>query len=119
VTWFAAHWPLCAISVVVVLEVNYLIWAHRRFRAMRDREAAAMFRADSPPVRQAAAMAREYDGIAMVSGPHAKGWAWIICQEVSRGDLLITTGWCRSRKALQGRFIAASAARERTHPPAR
>lgn len=120
VTWFDVHWPLCAIAAVVAaVEIAILVWSNRRHQAARDREAAARFRADSPPVQQAAWMAAEYNGIAMVSARHARGWAWVICQGVSHGDLLITTGWCRRRRALQGRFASASAAREKTHPPAR
>lgn len=94
-------WYLAA-QVTVAAQIILLAWIwRRRVTGRRCGQAAALWRADSDLVREAADLAREQGGVCVLSVEHARGWAWWACRAVPGDDLVVTTGWCRTRAQLR------------------
>jgi hypothetical protein len=92
-----------------------LRWAWRRRRQSRAKAAAAAFTLDEPYVRTALESVRGKTAAACVSRPLGRGYAYMIAQAVPGDDLLVTTGYSRSRNRIDKLARRATAEAARLH----
>jgi hypothetical protein len=103
VNWFG-DWTNDVLILIYAVEAAAVYWARRRFKQqaeIRRRAAATLFSPDTDGVRRAVRLATGCQGAIMLTSPMDGGLAWWTCWQVPTGDMVINTGWCRTRGRAQ------------------
>jgi hypothetical protein len=76
-------------------------WLRRRRRVRYGPEVKTLFPNSLQPVQLAYNLAREHGCTTTLNVRYKDGWAWWACQPTPGNDMLVTTGWCPTRRALE------------------
>jgi hypothetical protein len=93
---------------LILVETVFWSWWWYRRRQARAREAAEFFRADLESVRDAWKIALARNAPVMLTVRRGAGYAWWLGQPVPGEDILITTGWNLTRRALSRHLTRAA-----------
>jgi hypothetical protein len=89
------------LGALTVIETIAIDLAARKRRAARSKRAAQVFPVSDEHVQRALEIVGATRGTCLLTRKSGHGYAWWLAQSIPGDDLLVTTGWSRSRSRIE------------------